>query len=197
MSPGGCHLIGKKLKENIDTFILLLNYFHKPVTMASKYINRKAPLPATLAFPNSCWPQSAHYLKYKVWKSNQVSPGSLLEMQNLSPGLLNQNLHGYKIPRSFMITVSFRGDYLSGILIHNDECLLFKFPTYLQSILYNLCFSVIIGHMWVPFPSQICDLLDQGKSYKRPHGKYFRLWQAIYYLSCMFFGDLFTLWKPF
>lgn len=45
LGPGGCHLIGKKCMENTGTFVLLLNYFPKPVTMASQYIKRQTPPP--------------------------------------------------------------------------------------------------------------------------------------------------------
>lgn len=54
LGPGSCHLIGKICMENTGTFILLLNYFPKPVTMASKCIKRQP----FLTFPDAPCPLS-------------------------------------------------------------------------------------------------------------------------------------------
>lgn len=105
-----------------------------------------------------------------------VSPGRLSEMQNLKPVLdvLNRNLHGYKIPRSFVSPGTFQRQSSAGTSPNNfgSQWLVSLFSEtlpYLQSIQYTLdldyvvlCLSSVnIAHTHISFSWQCCDLLDQ------------------------------------
>lgn len=120
LGPGGCHLIGKICMENTGTFVLLLNYFPKPVTMASKCIKRQPLPPPPLTFPDPPCPLSPRYSTCSLGKATWVSSsGSLLEIQNPEPvpDLLDPNLNGYQMLGHSCPQESSRANPLQGLAL--------------------------------------------------------------------------------